>query len=153
MTTTAKQRKNRGKASNLKPWKPGQSGNPNGRPPIEKTFSAVAREMLSAQEITISWAVNHGEKHRTLKAAPSFNHALAAVLIMEGLDGNVRAISELIDRTEGKPLQAAIVETKEAAKNDPFDGLTVDELRMLLGKDVPGVVIQDGLLVKASKTA
>jgi len=147
--------KRKKKSENLKPWKKGQSGNPAGRPPIEKTFSTAAREMLQAQEITISWAVGYAQKQRTLKAAPSFNHVLAAVLIMEGLDGNVRAISELLDRTEGKPVQMNILNTEQKAGPDPFDGLTVDELRMLLA-ELQGVDVelQDGQLVKAaSKTA
>jgi len=109
--------KRKTKSENLKPWKKDQSGNPAGRPPIEKTFSTAAREMLKAQEITISWAVGYAQKQRTLKAAPSFNHVLAAVLIMEGLDGNVRAISELLDRAEGRPAQTVFETSCDPIKN------------------------------------
>ena len=37
-----------------------------------------------------------------ITSSESMNHSLVVALIKEGMDGNVKAITELIDRTEGK---------------------------------------------------
>ena len=72
----------------LKPyaWKPGQSGNPNGRPP-GPTATTVLREMLEA---------NDGEKLREI----------AKVLLSLAMTGDIKAIREVLDRAYGKPVQA-----------------------------------------------
>jgi len=103
-----KQNRNNKKARPwLKQWKPGQSGNPAGRPPKEKTFSDTARMLLSATTIDITLTDGKGKEKRIfLKSTKNFYHGLVAALIVEGLKGNVNAIKELIDRAEGRPPQA-----------------------------------------------
>jgi hypothetical protein len=103
--TTEKQRKNNGGCTG-KGFKPGQSGNPAGRPTLENTFSVIARELLLANEINITYkypkdgrmvqSTMHMESDKTI------NHSLIAALIKEGMSGNVQAIKELIDRVQGK---------------------------------------------------
>ena len=105
-------------------FKPGQSGNPNGRPSNVNTFSNTARELLAADEINITWSLNGKPKTLNVKGNKDFYHGLVAALIMEGLKGNVQAIRELVDRTEGKPLQTII--TSEV---NELDNLTDAELK------------------------
>ncbi len=77
--------------ANLKPFKPGQSGNPNGRPKKALLSDALRRQLAIALP---------GMSERTQA------EAIAAALISEAILGNVQAIREVGDRTEGKPAQA-----------------------------------------------
>lgn len=81
-------------------FKPGQCGNPKGRPK-GKSLKSVLNELL-AEEITI---VEAGNK-RKMKA----NEAIALTLIKEALNGNIQAIKEIFDRTEGKARQSVSIE-------------------------------------------
>lgn len=86
--------------NNLTSFKPGQCGNPKGRPK-GKSLKSVLNELL-ADEITL---VEAGKK-RKMKA----NEAIALTLIKEALNGNVQAIKEIFDRTEGKARQSVSIE-------------------------------------------
>ena len=79
-----------------------------GRKKKEHTFSDTAREMLASNHIEVTWTTEatgkkgSGEKTITIETKKSFYHHLVAVLIMEGMRGNMVAIRELINNTEGK---------------------------------------------------
>ncbi len=77
--------------ANLKPFKPGQSGNPAGRPKKALLSDALRRQLAIA-------APGMPEKTQA--------ETIAAALIAEAIAGNVQAIREVGDRTEGKPAQA-----------------------------------------------
>jgi len=109
---------------NLKPWAKGCSGNPKGRPPKAKAFAETVRELLAADSITVSWSIGFQHKTLNLKTDASFYHVLAAVLINEGLKGNIQAVRELIDRTEGKAIQTTI----ETTPHDPVKSMSDEEL-------------------------
>jgi hypothetical protein len=69
-------------------WKKGQSGNPGGRPfGSEKTFAQALRMELAAA----------GENLKELRV-------VARALIDEAKAGNIRAIQELGDRLDGRPV-------------------------------------------------
>jgi hypothetical protein len=70
---------------------PGVSGNPNGRPKLTRLTECL-REQLA----------------ETMPNAPerTVAEAIARTLIREGIGGNVQAIREIADRTEGKPKQS-----------------------------------------------
>jgi len=86
-------------------FKPGQSGNPKGRPPLEHTFSDTARELMQATSIDVSWTINGKTKSLQLKSTKNMHYGMAAALIMESLKGNVNAIREIVNRVEGKAIQ------------------------------------------------
>jgi len=92
-----------------RPFPPGVSGNPEGRPKKENTFSDICRELLQSKEIDITYTFpKKGQmvtSHMHMQSDKTMNHSLAAVLIKEGMSGNVKAIQEIIDRTDGKPKQ------------------------------------------------
>jgi hypothetical protein len=93
LKTDAKQtRKNKFPPGNKvgKQFPKGQSGNPQGRPKLTKLTEAL-REQLA--EI----APNAPER--------TVAEVIARALIREAVSGNVQAIREIADRTEGKPMQ------------------------------------------------
>jgi hypothetical protein len=84
--------------ANLKPFKKGVSGNPNGRPK-SLTLSEAFRRQLSQP-------VPGDEQGRT------FAEVIAARLCYEAARGDVGAAREIADRTEGKPKQALDLDLK-----------------------------------------
>ena len=84
-----------GGVENLSPWKPGQSGNPGGRPKNRPISDELER--LLAQEAPNSsgktWAV-----------------VIAEALLRKARKGDARAIAELANRVEGKPHQSLAVD-------------------------------------------
>jgi hypothetical protein len=86
------QRRNSDKRlQNLKPFPKGTSGNPAGRPKKALLSDALRRQLA----ITAP-----GMPERTQA------EAIASALIAEAILGNVAAIREVGDRSEGKPAQA-----------------------------------------------
>lgn len=64
-----------GRANLLPPWKPGQSGNPKGRPPTRRLFEeAFSRAVADNAE------------------------AIAAVLVRGAIEGDARMMTALLDR-------------------------------------------------------
>ncbi len=76
-------------------FKPGESGNPEGRPKLT-LLSEALREQLAH--------VLPGVDDRTVA------EHIARSMIREALKGNVMAAKEIADRTEGKPKQAIDVD-------------------------------------------
>ncbi|HEA70990.1 hypothetical protein LCGC14_0405710 [marine sediment metagenome] len=93
-----------------RPFSKGISGNPNGRPKKEKTFSDTAAQLLASSNIQIKYEINGREKEINLKSDKNIYWGLVSALILQGLKGDVRAIKELIDRTEGKAVQKLDIE-------------------------------------------
>lgn len=70
-------------------WKKGQSGNPNGRPKREWTWSGALQAAMEKSE---------------KDGIPVKTH-VAKALVKEALTGNVQAIKELMSRMDGMPQQ------------------------------------------------
>ncbi len=86
------QRRNNDKRlANLKPFPKGVSGNPGGRPKKALLSDALRRQIAEA-------VPNAPEK--------TIAEVIARALIREAVSGNVQAIREIGDRSEGKPAQA-----------------------------------------------
>jgi hypothetical protein len=79
-----------GRAQNLKPWPKGKSGNPGGRPKT-KIITAELERLL--------------DQEAPDAAGKSWAAVIAETLLRQARAGDVRAISELANRIEGKPLQ------------------------------------------------
>ena len=81
---------------NLRPFKPGQSGNPAGRPkklPISDCLATLLEMPIEESE----------RKKLKLPQGATNAHAIAIVLIRLACKGDLRAIKEILDRVEGKP--------------------------------------------------
>lgn len=82
--------------ANLKPWKPGQSGNPSGRPkrqPISDAYRKIADKPFHEKT-----------KARKQRNATFAEHA-AHQQFLRAIDGDTRAITEIREAIEGKATQ------------------------------------------------
>lgn len=77
--------------SGLRPWQPGQSGNPGGRPKKQPITDAL-RDLVERATIP-------------LKRPPTLAEQLARQLLRQALKGKMAPIVEVIDRIEGKARQ------------------------------------------------
>jgi Family of unknown function (DUF5681) len=84
-----------GRPDNLKPWKPGQSGNPGGRPKKQPLTDELTQllEQDAPNAQGKSWAL-----------------VIAEALLKKARSGDVRAFSVLANRIEGKPHQSIAVD-------------------------------------------
>lgn len=79
--------------NNLKPFQKGVSGNPAGRPKSARLSDALREQLFKP---------NKNEK--------TLADEIAAQLIKLARNGDIQAIKELFDRTEGKPKQSLDVD-------------------------------------------
>lgn len=93
----------------LNQFKPGESGNPSGRPRGTKNLSTILREMLQ-EEIEVD--VNGNKEKKTL------SDVLVRKLIQKANSGDVRALTEIFDRTEGKAKQEIDQKTEHSGSID-----------------------------------
>ncbi len=78
--------------NNLRPWKKGQSGNPNGRPPKPSSIISILKEEL--------------RKPSGLKEGESWEQAIVRLWLAMVGDGDMKALKELLDRIYGKPAES-----------------------------------------------
>lgn len=100
--------------ANLRPFQPGQSGNPKGRPKGARSFKSVIRdisELVAEKTVHNKEMIELLEKH--LGHKPSNRELMIYAQSAKALAGDTRAFTALADREEGKPAQAKDVDTKE----------------------------------------
>lgn len=89
---TKESTKKRGNPQNLRPpWKPGQSGNPGGRP--KKIITGMIEAELAR--------VVPGDKERR-----TWLQLMVQAQIRQAIKGDVKSFAEITDRVEGKAMQA-----------------------------------------------
>ena len=90
-----------------KPFKKGQSGNPNGRPPKVRSIPDILKKI--------------GEEEGTLDGESKLDVIMYKVF-QYALEGKPWAVQFIADRTEGRPVQTiGISETDEPIKVFSFD--------------------------------
>lgn len=82
---------------NLKPWKPGQSGNPAGKPKGSRHLSTWIQEMMEDEKFTYKLATG-----RSAKGAPV--KAIVKSLILKALEGDAKAFDLLAKYGYGSKL-------------------------------------------------
>ena len=123
MSKVDKQQKNNIGGVTGKGWKPGQSGNPKGRPKKGEAWADVANDLLDSNEIDITMKTTSGKVRKlNLETDKSFRHAVIIGQIKQAMDGNVQAARELADRTEGKSRERRQV----SYKTEPIQILSID---------------------------
>ena len=117
-----------------KPFKPGQSGNPNGRP---KGVPNAATRMKRFLELEING------KNPITKEDEQFTVAelMDLKIIAKAMNGDLSAWEKINDRLEGRPKQTT-EHTGDITQNINLDSLSLSEKRTALA-----------LLQKADKTA
>ena len=110
--------------ANLKPpWKPGQSGNANGRP--KDAFTLDLRKILEDE-----W-----------RAGLSIGEHIVWAIVKKALRGNLSAISLIWDRLEGKPRQALdITHTPEPIDLSAMRMRSAQKLAAEFGMDIDEVL-------------
>ncbi len=99
----------------LRPWKPGQSGNPSGRPkrkPLTDAYAAILRKRIPAAVA----------RKLQLLGRPTYAQVIAMSLAQEAIKGKVQAASELADRVEGR------ITTPGDSPENPFH-LHIEDVR------------------------
>ncbi len=115
------------KLDNLKPaWKPGQSGNPNGRPPGTFGLTNILRETINNG---LNFQIYTGElinekneptgKTVRIRVQHPTGKAIASKVLKMAAKGNMRAIEFVFDRLEGKQTQPIEVENKPVIYQPP----------------------------------
>jgi len=87
------------KYPNLKPWQPGQSGNPAGRKIGSKNVSTIVRELLEQEADTDILATSH-IADLTYGKPTSYAQAIVFVMLKKALEGNVQALCWLAEQQE-----------------------------------------------------
>lgn len=85
-------------SGNLKPWKPGQSGNPAGRPTKEACITSLVKQYLETKD-------KHGQTYAQLVAEAMVKGALKDPQILR----------ELLNRCEGKVKDEIELETRSVS--------------------------------------
>jgi hypothetical protein len=112
----------RGNPDATKPYRfrPGQSGNPSGRPKYALLSRAYRNQLETICETD--------PEHRT------YAEVIAEALAKQAVKGNIQAAAEIADRVEGRPRQAITVGREEA------EGPNVYELiSRIAGRSTPSL--------------
>lgn len=110
---------------NSKPFPPGVSGNPNGRPKGSRNRSTIVREWLEASYKKVNPITGQNE---TLQ----IQDHLVISLIGKALKGDVQAFRELFDSGHGKVSELLDVTSK--GESITQEKLSPEERRMLIDK-------------------
>jgi len=93
---------------NLIPFVPGQSGNPKGKPKGARSMTTILREMLETETETDV----DGQKVKM-----PFQDAIIRKLLQKANKGEIKAITEILDRIEGKAKQELTMNVEQTKKD------------------------------------
>jgi hypothetical protein len=96
----------------LKSYKPGQCGNPNGRPKGAKSITSHLKELLERRINVGKTKFNEDGLHITAK------QAVAIALISGAIEGDTAKIRELLDRIDGTSKQVLEIENTDKPSAD-----------------------------------
>lgn len=104
---------NNKKYPNLKPWKPGQSGNPAGRKVGSKNVSTIVRELLE-QDADEQLLASSNLADLANGKPTSYAQAIVYAMLQKALVGNVQAVCWLTE-------QQVLSYTSETGENGLFN--------------------------------
>lgn len=109
------------KENNLKSYKPGQSGNPKGRPKGSKNRSTIAKYWLEVNQKLKNPITGQDE-------TMSQEDLMTLALIKKAREGDVSAYKALMDSGYGAPVQ----QIEQQQTSIDLSDLTTDEIRDIL---------------------
>lgn len=109
---TGNSEENRGRVENLIPYqfKPGESGNPNGRPKKSPVTDHVKDQLEGPIPRAMLDSMKEGARavfFEIYGPDPTFGQMIAFKLVAMSAKGDMMAMRELLDRVEGKVVQKA----------------------------------------------
>lgn len=113
-----------GNPATLKPFKPGQSGNPNGRPKGSRSWSSVIKELMQLEYDTPAKI-----KAFLPEGKYSAKEIAIVAMMLKSWKGDVQAVKWLSETEDGKPNQS--IDTKITEVNKLPEGLTKADLMKL----------------------
>jgi len=123
-----KQRDNRERSnSNLNPFKPGQTGNPAGRPKVDKTLAGLANQFMDrlASDFKV---FDKMAKEFGLGATALVRDVWVMSWLNKGATGNPTYLQEYLNRTDGK------IPDRVFINKDPYEEKTDEELDQMLAE-------------------
>jgi len=112
------------------PWKPGQSGNPDGKPAGTKNRATILNEMLALglkkKDVNGKWTdVEHplDPSQKTITVEGAIN----AALINRALKGSERATEIILDSVYGKIKETKVLENPDGSALEMKSGMTPAE--------------------------
>jgi hypothetical protein len=117
----------KGRVENLHPFKPGQSGNPGGRPkktPYTEAHRKIA-ELIGVADLNIL-------------PTDTIAECVAKIMAREALKGKVNAAKEIADRTDGTPRQTVEINGQDGAAAQVEARLSATDLIRAL-RDIYGL--------------
>lgn len=107
-----------------KDYQPSPERRKGGRPKKGGLIGAALKEILESQKVEYAFSY-HDTKGKLKKIQGHIDHIeggniaqlLALVLVSKGLEGDVKALKEIQDRTEGRPQQKVEVDAPLLAGN------------------------------------
>lgn len=82
------------------------NANPEGRPTKTNAWTDILNRILDSEKIEITIVKGDKKEEIKLNNKNTMRYALGVALVKHGLKGNILAIRELFDRTQGKPAQS-----------------------------------------------
>lgn len=102
--------------ANLRPSRPGMTNNPNGRPVGSKNVSTILKERLQEMAPDTTVSNEFVRKFARGKKVITNADAIALRLLDQAINkGELPAIKEVLDRSEGKPQQSVAVTTDNSS--------------------------------------
>lgn len=131
---------------NLKQWRKGESGNPNGRPIGSKNWSSIVKELLESDEL-INDLITKKLFHPNIKSYKSTtSQAIGIVMVLKALEGDIRAAEWLRKTAYGDKIELSETTTPPIALVEFVNSYphsrsfrTEDENEALLAKEVDKV--------------
>lgn len=117
--------------ANLRPWKPGQSGNPLGRPKndfsfvtqFRHSFTKKASELIPTKKAAESLGIN--------PESITIGELYAVSMLTESMKGRDSIAKEIINRLDGKVPDVILTDIGDEARVS-LDNLTGEQLRKML---------------------
>lgn len=97
-------------------FKPGQSGNPAGKPKGSRSFKTVIAEVLEltaqSKDLDADEAALFAKLKAILGREPAYREMMAFRQVAKAIAGDTQAFNAVADREEGKPVQAVALDAE-----------------------------------------
>lgn len=134
---------------NLKPWKPGQSGNPSGKPRGDRSIKILTNEQVKEiMDVVLTNDIERLDEIKKSKSSSTLQAWIAAIALRGLRDGDPARLEALLRRTVGTVKESISVENtvvfkpaspedlKKALATDPFIELPSESITHLASSSV-----------------